>query len=249
MPETIESIIDALEVITDQAIADQSPDGYFASLYCRVTREVRDAIHRNEFLDNKRMEQLDVVFANRYLEALRTYRESGASTRSWQVAFKQKSNPRLIVLQHLLLGMNAHINLDLGIAASEVYQEANVIPLKADFFRINDILGNMIEDTQRRLTYMFGPLGLIDRLLGSVDERLSLFSISYARDKAWNQTLELILATPDTREAMINERDENVAAFAQCLIRPRKVSIRLLLGLVRMLERGNTVARIRWLRG
>jgi formate-dependent nitrite reductase cytochrome c552 subunit len=113
MLNSIEAVIESLDTITEQAISEHSPEGYFSSLYGRVTKEVRDAIHRREFEDNERMEALDVVFANRYFDAYRIVKESGNSTRSWKVAFEQNANSKLIVLQHLLLGMNAHINLDL----------------------------------------------------------------------------------------------------------------------------------------
>lgn len=247
MHSSIDAVIESLDSITEQAITEHSPHGYFSSLYGRVTKEVRDAIQRNEFEDNERMERLDVVFANRYLDAYRSFQETGDSSRSWQMAFKQVSNRKLIVLQHLLLGMSAHINLDLGIAAAEVSDEKGALSLKADFFKINQILGNMIQDTQKRLTYIFGPLGVVDHLFGSIDERLSLFSISYARDKAWNQTLELILAIPAEKNGLIEERDAKVSIFAQHLVRPPKIFVRLLLWIIRRLERGDTASRIRLL--
>jgi len=247
MLNSIEAVIESLNTITEQSIVEQSPEGYFSALYGRVTKEVRDAIHRGEFEDNDRMEKLDIVFASRYLDAYRSVKETGELTRSWKVAFEQSSIPKLIVLQHLLLGMNAHINLDLGIAASEVTDRVGALSLKNDFFKINDILGNMIEDTQKRLTYIFGPLGLVDNLLGSLDERLSLFSITYARDKAWNQTLELLLSDPEKKNALIQERDANVSDFALQLIRPKKASIRWLLWMIRVLERKDTATRIRLL--
>jgi len=40
-------------------------------------------------------------------------------TESWVKAFDATEFWWLIVLQHLLMDMNAHINLDLGIAAAE----------------------------------------------------------------------------------------------------------------------------------
>jgi hypothetical protein len=247
MLNSIEAVIESLDTITEQAISEHSPEGYFSSLYGRVTKEVRDAIHRREFEDNERMEALDVVFANRYLDAYRIVKESGNSTRSWKVAFEQNANSKLIVLQHLLLGMNAHINLDLGIAAAQVTDAASALSLKNDFYKINQILGSMIQDTQKKLTYIFGPLGIVDQLLGSLDERLSLFSITYARDKAWNQTLELLLADPNQKTALIQERDEKVSAFATYLVRPPKASIRCLLWLIRCLERKDIATRIRLL--
>ena len=64
------------------------------------------------------MERLDAIFAARYLEAVQQLWSGSVPSRSWRVAFDAATQPGPIVLQHLLLGMNAHINLDLSIAAA-----------------------------------------------------------------------------------------------------------------------------------
>jgi Family of unknown function (DUF5995) len=66
----------------------------------------------------ERMARLGVNFANRYLAAYEGYRSGGAGTQSWKFAMDAAQEWWPIVLQHLLLAMNAHINLDLGIAAA-----------------------------------------------------------------------------------------------------------------------------------
>lgn len=243
MPDTIDAVIHDLEQIVQDSINRASPLGYFAALYKRVTIEVRDAIAAGKFDDNERMEKLDILFANRYLDAYQQFQANQNPTRSWQIAFDHSTSPKLIVLQHLLLGMSAHINLDLGIAAAEAAKD-NPLSAKNDFLSINQILGDLINDTQNRLTRIFRPLGLIDRLLGPIDEKLSIFSINYARDKAWTQTLELSLATPCKREALINERDEAVSTFSNKLVRPPHLAPRLMLVAIRLLEKGDTKKRI-----
>jgi hypothetical protein len=243
MAQSIDSIIERLETVVAEARAGQSALGYFAALYRRVTIAVKEAIERGEFEDNGRMEALDVHFAGRYLSALEQFQNGQPTSKSWRAAFEQTHNGKLIVLQHLLLGMNAHISLDLGISAAAVADRADPMSLKNDFCAINRMLGSMIDDTQERLTRFFGPLGILDHLLGSADESLSMFSIEYARDKAWTQTLELIAGGASRRETLIAERDRKVAEFSAKLVRPPKFTIRFLLGAVRMLERGDTAWR------
>jgi len=65
------------------------------------------------------MERLDVTFANRYLDAVARHRAGRETTRAWGVAFAALGRWPPIVIQHQMLGMNAHINLDPGIAAAE----------------------------------------------------------------------------------------------------------------------------------
>src|SRR5690606_9901383 len=125
--------------------------GYFAVLYRRVTARVDDGIRQGRFEDGARMERLDVVFANRYLDALARYRAGEATTRSWAVAFRAAETWNPLVLQHLLLGMNAHINLDLGIAAAETAPGAALPGLERDFHEITTLLGEMLDDVQDRI--------------------------------------------------------------------------------------------------
>jgi hypothetical protein len=249
MAESIEGVLSELEGIIDDARARESPIGYFPALYRSVTRAVQTEIERGSFEDNARMESLLIVFAERYLVAYRCHLSGKPVTASWQAAFGQVDEPFLIVLQHLLLGMNAHISLDLGIATAETAGDREPLSIKSDFMRINRILAGRVEDTQRRITRFFGPLGIVDRLMGSIDERLSIFSIEYARDRAWTQCLELLLSSRTDWPGRIRERDRKVAAFSSRLAHPGRVRVRILLRLVRLLEKGSVSWKINTLSG
>ncbi|MEM9158347.1 MAG: DUF5995 family protein [Verrucomicrobiota bacterium] len=252
---SIDAIITQLEEIVEENKTTASPNGYFAALYLRVTRRVKQGIEQSEFEDPARMERLDVIFAQRYLNAYRQNKDVGLQsdtppnfpTASWQAAFDNAANRKLIILQHLLLGMNAHINLDLGIAAKQTAPE-DIHSLKSDFMKINAILGEMIDDTQRRLTRFFSAFGLIDHLLGRKDEKLALFSLQYARDKAWQQALELAhTKSPDHESQLISERDQAIASFAQKIAHPPLFLARLLLAFVRLCEKQTIPQRIQTL--
>src|SRR5690606_25957110 len=119
---------------------------YFAALYERVTTNVRRALVAGDvFEDNPRMERLDVVFANRFLTAWDRHRRGEAPTQSWQVAFAVLDDPQPLVVQHLLLSMNAHINIDLGVAAATIAPTpAALEALWPDFKRINDVLARLV---------------------------------------------------------------------------------------------------------
>ena len=93
---TIQEVVDSLEKIIDDAEKGNDPLGYFAALYQLVTKTVRDKIGTGYFEDDKRMEKLDVTFANRYLEAHADFVKNKAITESWKKAFdlsrKKKDN-------------------------------------------------------------------------------------------------------------------------------------------------------------
>ena len=103
-PQTIEEIIARLERIIDDALRGRQRIGYFAALYERVTANVRHAlIAGNVFDDGPRMERLDVVFANRFLEAWDRHVAGQKPTDSWAVAFDHLDDPGPLVVQHLML--------------------------------------------------------------------------------------------------------------------------------------------------
>ena len=125
-PTTIDEVIDRLDELIGWAATEKSRLGYFAALYRGVTVKVREGVATGAFEDGPRMERFDVIFANRYLDAVRVYREGNNPSRSWLFAFESAKGVRPVVLQHLLLGINAHINLDLGVAAAEVSKDGEL---------------------------------------------------------------------------------------------------------------------------
>ena len=140
----IDGILERLSPIVVQTKAENSPLGYFAALYRKVTLQVKSDIERSRFEDNARMERLDVIFANRYLAAYDAHRAGRTPTGVWALSFAAAQQWWPIVLQHLLLGMNAHINLDLGIAAARTAPGDRLPDLKDDFDRINEVLAGLV---------------------------------------------------------------------------------------------------------
>src|ERR1044071_9435600 len=107
--QTIEEIIARLNVIIDDALRGERRIGYFAALYERVTSNVRHALVAGDvFQNNPRMERLDVIFAERFLDAWDAHVSGRAPTAAWRVTFSVLDDAGPLVVQHLMLGMNAH---------------------------------------------------------------------------------------------------------------------------------------------
>ena len=115
---SIDEVIAQLGDVIDRSLRERNRLGFFAALYRKVTIKVKEGIVAGRFDDGPRMERLDVIFANRYLEALTRLGSGQAPTPCWALSFEAAATWPPIILQHLLLGMNAHINFDLGIAAA-----------------------------------------------------------------------------------------------------------------------------------
>jgi hypothetical protein len=216
----VADVITVLDDVVDWALEQGSPLGYFAALYRDVTIAVRDGIDEGFFDDGDRMARLDVVFANRYLAALDAHRRGAAPTGSWQVAFDAGDAGRAIVLQHLLIGISAHINLDLGIAVAATAGAAGVAPLRGDFDRINAILAAMTTRSQRALATISPWLGALDTFGGRTDDAVVRFSIEVARRQAWAFATQLDGRSRDEVATAIAGRDAAVVPVGRTVLRP-----------------------------
>jgi len=209
-------VIARLEQIIDWSKQNESTSGYFAALYYKMTLAVRDAVLRGEFENGSRMEQMDVAFARRYFDAFDAWQSGKTPTSSWRVAFEATQNEQITVMQHLMLGMNAHINLDLAIAAASVRQRDAIFGLRNDFMRINQIIDSLTDKTQAQLAKVWLPFSWLDRMLRTEDEGWIGFSIQVARGASWKAAQLLAFATDRASEqALIAELDKNVAYLGQ----------------------------------
>lgn len=219
-PQSIDEVLAELDRTIGEARRQESRRGYFAALYRDVTARVGAAIEAGEFQDGPRMERLDVAFARRYLDALEKRKTQTGPPLSWARTFEAAERWLPLVLQHLVLGMNAHINLDLGIAAVEVAQEGELADLKNDFDRVNEILRSMIEEVQTRISAISPWIGMLDRLGGEADEVISNFCLTSARDDAWEFARTLAPLDADRRAEVIRAKDRETARRTDKILRP-----------------------------
>ncbi len=246
LARNIDHLLEILEHIIEIEQQNRSPLGYFPALYRKVTVEVKEKIEQKFFDDGARMEKLDVGFANRYLEAYYDFKEGKEITKSWQLAFDAASDKGAVVLQHLFLGMNAHINLDLGIVAAKISPKNEIYELQNDFNKINEILGSLVNEVQRELGKIWPLMKVIDFLSGRWDEALADFSIDIAREGAWKVATDLAFKDK-SRDTYIVDLDTRVEAFGKKIYRPGRF-FRFLLKFIRLTERGDVRSRIEILR-
>jgi hypothetical protein len=216
--------IDEAVVHLDDIIADcrgrECRMGYFAALYRRVTVEVKGRMQKGQFHDSERMEALDTTFANRYLEAYHQHRRGQTPTRAWAYAFAAADDPEPVMLQHLLLGMNAHISLDLGIAASAITRRFPGDGFRDDFDAINYVLTDMVDEIQDEVSQSSGILQFLDDLGGRLDEKLFGYGLAHARGIAWRRAEALMEAPEEAHAALIDEYDRAVERTARRIHRP-----------------------------
>lgn len=244
---TLDEVIIVLEDIILKSEQTKHAAGYFAALYQKVTIKVKEGIASGFFEDGPRMEQLDVAFARRYIDAWALYQKGEVTTLSWQKAFDVSTRYKPIVLQHLLMGINAHINLDLGIAAVEISRGKNIADLETDFNRINEILSSLVHEVEEDLEAVWPTLKLILKLAGKVDDFMIDFSMKLARDGAWKFANQLAASPENQFQSLIEVRDQKVATKSKIITKPGKIAT-IVLFIIRVMERGSVASKIKELR-
>jgi len=236
---TIGGVLDELDDIIEITVDEGSQLAIFAFVYRRTTAKIAEGIERGQFEDARRMERFDVDFAKKYIRAFWGYRHDKPVSLVWKIAFDAAVDPggrKPVILQHLLLGMNAHINLDLGIAAAETVPDGQIQPLKKDFMMVNTLLEQLINEMQERISRASPLLFLIDWIGKQSDEAIVNFSIRKARDFAWNAAVTLANADDQEKEYIIREMDEHIAKVAKKIVAPPGFLLPNVLSLIRTFE-------------
>ena len=235
---TIDEVIAILGDIITTEITDNSNLAFFPILYKKVTERIKEGIAQKEFDDNPRMERLDVIFANRYLAAYFTYKEGNKPSISWENAFEAAKNQKLLILQHLLLGINAHINLDLGIAVSETMgPQGDLQNIHDDFNKINAILASMVDGVQEKIGRVSPFFHLLDKVADGKEDLIATFSINIARDEAWIFANDYHNASDI--EAVFTKRDVSIGNLALKLSTTKSRILRWVIRFIRWFERKN----------
>ena len=155
--KTIDDVLKLLAAIVADTKARKDPLGYFPALYRQVTLRVKAGITAGDFDNGPRMARFDAQFANAYFTAYDQYRSNQRPSRVWQFAFDRARGERTIILQNLLLAINAHINLDLGVVTGTAFAAAKLDDFHDDFNKINAVLASLIP-LARNAVEDFSPL-------------------------------------------------------------------------------------------
>jgi len=244
---TFDHTLGALGAVLDRCTAEGDRLGYFAAMYEAVTNTVRDRAHEGQFADAARMEHFASLFARRYLDAVDAWRARAPCGDSWRAAFRASEAWRPIILQHLLLGINAHINVDLGVTVAALGTGGSIEPMRADFDAVNDVLGQLVNGCQGALDQVSPWLRFADRIGGSGDETLIRFRLIAARRQAWSVATQLSRLTGPELDRAIKGVDARTALVANAIAHPGLAASTVLLA-VRARERAQPAEVMRLLR-
>ncbi|HEY8402404.1 MAG TPA: DUF5995 family protein [Cytophagaceae bacterium] len=220
----IDSIKDRLEEVIRWGLKTRNRNGYFACLYKNITGRVKDAIQKNEFEDGERMVAFVVHFANYYLNALEKYTANSLDPSSpWYQVFEVGKQKRAIV-QHMLLGVNTHINFDLPNTCIAIAPGESLLSLCNDFVKINSILSSAIKEVEDQIFSISPLLAITGKLMPKFERQILNFSINVARCKSWECACLQALASAEEQNEIREKSKEATLEIARRILSPGKLA-------------------------
>lgn len=189
----------------------------FLSCYAMMTANMFSAIETSDFEDNPWVSSLLHRFAGYYFSALAAYDAEPASAPAvWQIAFNASHDPHIHVLQHLSLGVNAHINYDLVFALADLLAPewsgltaAQQNSRYRDHCHVNTIIYQTIDAVQDQVVELYDTgLELADKLMGPLDEWLTSRLITDWREQVWKNATHLVRSQAESDRHVILQEVE-----------------------------------------
>lgn len=186
------------------------------------------AIEVGEFNDSKWVSALLDRFAEYYFNALTAYElNSPATPAVWQLTHRAAGRSETLVLQNLLLGVNAHINYDLVLTLVEMLEPEwrKLAPLQreeryTDHCHVNHVIGQTIDAVQDEVVEDYSPLlDVVDKLMGRIDEWLISHLITDWRDEVWDEAIHMLeTADADERQRLRQHIEEAALKRANVIL-------------------------------
>ncbi|HEX2783771.1 MAG TPA: DUF5995 family protein [Ilumatobacteraceae bacterium] len=223
-------IADTAKDLRGIALAATDASGYFAALYARVTARIGASIADATFADGPRLDRFATGFASLYIDASR---DPSSRSGCWQASWKVVTDPRVLIEQHLLLGINAHVNYDLPRAVVAAADErGDLASIRPDFEMVNTVLAATYVDVVKALGRVSRWANAAARLGGG---NAFNFSLRAARAQAWQAATRMYPMSDGARRGYVGELDRGVSVLAYLITQPSPV-LRPFIGLARRLE-------------
>ena len=190
----------------------------FLACYTMMTENMLEAISEREFEDCPWVDELLHHFAAYYFQGLKTFENNPRHTPAvWAVAHRTAQNQKAHVMQHLFLGINAHINYDLVMTLVDMLDpgwaalpEPDLASRYRDYCHVNQIIAGTIDEVQDSVLESINPgLAVLDRLGGRLDEWLASRLINAWREEVWGDALRLLAAKDPSERGLLRREVES----------------------------------------
>jgi hypothetical protein len=197
--------------LVDQWNATGDHRAIFLACYQRMTEHMLAAVERDEFHDSAWVHRLIGDFADYYFVALTAWEQATGGPQVWQHTFAVAMWRDIAIVQHLLLGVNAHINYNLVLVLDDLLRpewphlsEYERRQRRADYDAVNRVIALTIDRVQDEVLVPYArAMRILDRAFGPLDEWCTAHLIRNWRNDVWRQAVQMIAA---------NDRAECAAA-------------------------------------
>jgi Family of unknown function (DUF5995) len=169
----------------------------FNHLYRVITADINEKIQGGKFFRNNNfLTQFDVIFADRYLDAIRRYAnpaEYGSAPACWRLLFEYRKYRDIHPMQFAICGVACHVLFDLPIATVQVCKNMSMSlddDTHVDFQKINTIFNEKIPELRKHYedkSERAFDRSIVKRIANRVCDSIVLLS----RDLAWQHAKEL----------------------------------------------------------
>ncbi|HEY9854720.1 MAG TPA: DUF5995 family protein [Stenomitos sp.] len=196
---SLDKAIERLEGIERDLIARHDPRAVFVTTYLMQTRTTAEALQKpGSFEDPEFMNRLALRFVQYFLDAYDNYEQGNRDKvpAPWQHAFDLATSGSSLVMEDLILGINAHINYDLPRALTVV--GGHTPAQQRDFEKYNQVLFANIQPVKEAIIDRYTNkaldvkwLGVADKLSLKLDDVAAETTFKIIRNQAWDQSQRL----------------------------------------------------------
>jgi len=220
-PSDIDGVIRAMEAI-DAACQDTDGLKWFNGLYLEVTQAVGARVAAGGFQDPAWLAALDVQFAALYFGALKAALSgAGSAPGCWRALFDRRGDTAIARIQFALAGVNAHINHDLpqAIVATGTAPVHGGVEYN-DYTALNSTLDSLVERAKTELDVRLPGDALPP--VTHLEDTIAAFSVSAAREAAWNnaEVLWNLREVPALAARTLGAIDGMTAVIGKALLVP-----------------------------
>ncbi|MCU1320971.1 MAG: hypothetical protein JWM43_620 [Acidobacteriaceae bacterium] len=223
-PASIDDVIAIMQTI--DATCTQGDGLYwFNSLYLQVTHAVKVRVAAGGFQDPAWITLLDVKFAQLYFNSLAAALRGQPAPGCWSALFNVRNQVAVARIQFALAGVNAHINHDLAVAIVATSAQTGTSPRHgtpqyADYTALNSTLDGLIEIAKHTLNVRL--LGEVLPPVSRVEDTIAAWSVSAARESAWNnaEILQHLQPVPLFAASFLHSLDGLATVVGKSLLVP-----------------------------
>lgn len=189
IPTSIDDVIEEMALL-DKELQGTELDNLraFNTTYLIITKAVFRKSIEGYFQNPEHMEHVDVIFADYYFSALRSFVSGNVCPKAWQILFTACGEKQCYQYIYMALGVNAHVTNDLS---QSLLKAGTNYSFKSDYDKVNEILSDSLDDVIYSLNEKSSVLNSLENNLKQAYAFILQKLIVNWREKAWFNYLQL----------------------------------------------------------